>query len=65
MNANEIENTNQVQYRENWQEILNAWQKDTPVNMPDSRQLLDNMEASSRDKQIITIIKLYIRPNKW
>ena len=28
--TNDIENTNAMQYRENWQAILNAWQKDTP-----------------------------------
>ena len=54
MNTNDIENTNQVQYREHRQEILNAWQKDTPVKMPDNRQILDNVEAYSRDKQNIT-----------
>ena len=53
-NTNDIGNTNQVQYRENRQEILNTWEKDTPVKMPDNRQILDNMEAYSRDKQIIT-----------
>ena len=29
--ANDIENINKAQYRENRQDILNAWQKDTPV----------------------------------
>ena len=28
--TNDIENTNAMQYRENRQDILNAWQKDTP-----------------------------------
>ena len=35
--TNDIENTNEVQYRLNRQDILNAWQKDTPVKMPDNR----------------------------
>ena len=29
--TNDIENTNEAQYRENRQDILNAWQTDTPV----------------------------------
>ena len=29
--TNHIENTNEAQYRENRQDILNAWQTDTPV----------------------------------
>ena len=29
--ANDIENTNQTQYRSDRQEILTAWQKDTPI----------------------------------
>ena len=53
-NTNDIEDTNQAQYRENRQEILNTWQKDTPVKMPDNRQILNNTEAYSRDKWIIT-----------
>ena len=44
-NTNDIENTNEAQYRSNGQDILNAWQKDTPVKMPDNRQMLDNLEA--------------------
>ena len=43
--ANDIENTNQAQYRSDRQDILTALQKDTPVNMPDIRQVLDNLEA--------------------
>ena len=42
---NNIENTNQAQYRSDRQEILTAWQKDTPIKMPDNRQVLDNLEA--------------------
>ena len=43
--TNDIENTNEAQYRENRQDILNAWQPDTPVKMPDNRQVSDNIEA--------------------
>ena len=43
--TNDTENTNKAQYRLNRQDILNAWQKDTPVEMPDNRQMLDNLEA--------------------
>ena len=43
--ANDIENTNQDQYRSDRQEILTAWQKYTPIKMPDNRQVLDNLEA--------------------
>ena len=43
--ANDIENTNQVQYRSDRQDILTSWQKHTPVRMPDNRQVLDNLEA--------------------
>ena len=35
--ANDIENTNQDQYRSGRQEILTAWQKDSPIKMPDNR----------------------------
>ena len=42
--TNDIENTNQAKYKENRQDILNAWQKDTPVKTPDNRQVLDNIE---------------------
>ena len=43
--TNDIENTNEAQYRSNRQDILTAWQKDTPVKIPNNRQLLDNLEA--------------------
>ena len=43
--TNDIENTNKAQYRENWQDILNAWQIDTPVKTQDNRQVLDDIEA--------------------
>ena len=43
--ANNIVNTNQTQYRSDRQEILTAWLKDTPIKMPDNRQVLDNLEA--------------------
>ena len=43
--TNDIENTNQAQYRSGRQDILTAWQKDTPVRMPDNRQVSDNLEA--------------------
>ena len=43
--TNDIENTNEVQYRSSRQDILTAWQKDTPVKMPDNRQVLYNLEA--------------------
>ena len=52
--TNDIENTNEVQYRSDRQDILTAWQKDTPVKMPDNRQVLDNLEAYVRDKLNIT-----------
>ena len=42
IDANDIENTNQDQYRSDRQEILTAWQKDTPIKSPDNRQVLDN-----------------------
>ena len=48
--ANDIENTNQDQYRSGRQEILTAWQKDTKIKTPDNRQVLDNLEAYVRDK---------------
>ena len=41
--ANDIENTNQDQYSSDRQEILTAWQKDTPKKMPDNRQVLDSL----------------------
>ena len=43
--TNDIENTNLAQYRSDRQDILTAWQKDTPVKTPDNRQVLDNLEA--------------------
>ena len=43
--TNDIENTNEAQYRSSRQDILTAWQKDTPVKMPDNRHVLDNLEA--------------------
>ena len=43
-------NTNQDQYRSGRQEILAARQKDTPIKMPDNRQVLDNLEANVQDK---------------
>ena len=52
--TNDIENTNKAQYRENRQDILNAWQTDTPVKMPDNRQVLDNIEAYTQDRFHIT-----------
>ena len=52
--TNDIENTNEAQYRSNRQDILIAWQKDTPVKTPDNRQVLDNLEAYVQDKLNIT-----------
>ena len=52
--TNDIENTNEVQYRSSRQDILTAWQKDTPVKTPDNRQVLDNLEAYAQDKLNIT-----------
>ena len=52
--TNGIENTNEAQYRSNRQDTLTAWQKDTPVKMPDNRQVLDNLEAHVQDKLNIT-----------
>ena len=43
--TNDMENTNEAQYKENRQDILNAWQTDTPVKTPANRQVLDNIEA--------------------
>ena len=34
--------------------MLTAWQKDTPVKMPDNRQVLDNLEAYVQNKLNIT-----------
>ena len=53
-NTNDIENTNEAQYRSSRQDILTTWQKDTPVKMPDNRQVLDNLEAYVQDKLNIT-----------
>ena len=52
--TNDIENTNKAQYRENKQDILNAWQTDTPVKTSDNRQVLDNIEAYMQDRLNIT-----------
>ena len=52
--ANDIENTNHTQYRSDRQEILTAWQKDTPIRTSDNRQVLDNLEAYVCDKLNIT-----------
>ena len=43
--TNDIENTNEEQYRSSRQDILTAWQKDTPVKTPDNRQVIDNLAA--------------------
>ena len=43
--ANDMENTNQAQYRSDRHEILTAWQKDTPIKTSGNRQVLDNLEA--------------------
>ena len=43
--TNDIGNINKAQYRENRQDILNTWQKDTPVKTQDNRQVIDNIEA--------------------
>ena len=43
--TNDKENTNQDQYRLDRQEILIAWQKDTPIKISGNRQILDNLEA--------------------
>ena len=62
--TNDIENINKAQYRENRQDILNAWQKDTPVETQDNRQVLDNIEAYAQDRLNITVFKPQIRPNR-
>ena len=49
-----IENINKTQYRENRQDRLNAWQKDTPVKTQDNRQVLDNIEAYVKERLNIT-----------
>ena len=52
--TNDIENTNEVQYKSSRQDILTAWQKDTPIKTPDNGQVLDNLEACVQDKLNIT-----------
>ena len=52
--TNDIENTNEAQYRSNRQDILTAWQKDTPVKTPDNRQVIDNLKAYVLDRLNIT-----------
>ena len=52
--TNDIENINKAQNRENRQDILNVWQKDTPVKTQDNRQVLDNIEACAQDRLNIT-----------
>ena len=52
--TNDIENTNEVHYTLNRQDILTVWQKDTPVKMSDNRQVLDNLEAYVQDRLNIT-----------
>ena len=52
--TNDIEATNQAQYQSDRQEILTAWQKDTPIKTSDNRQVLDNLETNVRDKLSIT-----------
>ena len=52
--ANGTENNNPHQYRSHRQEILTAWQKDTPIKMPDNRQVLDNLQAYVRDELSIS-----------
>ena len=52
--TNNIENTNPDQYRLCRQEILTAWQKDTPIKTPDNRQVLDHLKAYMRDKLSIS-----------
>ena len=52
--TNDIENINKAQYRENRQNILNAWQKDTSVKTQDNRLVLDNIEAYVQDSLNIT-----------
>ena len=43
--TNDIENTNEAQYRSNRQDILTTWQRDTSAKTSDNRQVLDNLEA--------------------
>ena len=43
--TNDMENSNEAQYRESRKDILNAWQKDTPEKTSDNRQVLHDIEA--------------------
>ena len=43
--TNDIVNTIEEEYRENRQDTLNAWQKDTPEKTQDNRQILDYIEV--------------------
>ena len=52
--TNDIETTNQAQYRSDRQDILTVRQTNTPVKTPDNRLVLDNLEAYVRDKLQIT-----------
>ena len=45
--TNDMENINETQYRESRQDILNAWQKDTPGKTSDNRQVLDDIEVDT------------------
>ena len=49
----DIENTNKMQYRENRQDVLNAWQTDTPVKTQDNR--LGLRESSLPGAQPVTV----------
>ena len=56
--TNDIVNINKAQYRENRLDILNTWQKDTPVKTQDNKQVLDNIEAYAQDRlNINTVFK--------
>ena len=50
MDTNDIANTNEAQYREIRQDVLNAWQKDTPEKTQDNRQVLDDIEVYTQDR---------------
>ena len=43
-----------MQYRENRQDILNTWKKDTPEKTQDNRQVSDNIGVYSQDRLHIT-----------
>ena len=43
--TNDIENIDKAQYRENRQDILNVWQKDTLGKTQDNKQVFHNIEA--------------------